>query len=158
MNELTKNAFNQRPDIHIQTEGEWAGWRTWTRDAFETHNGPFWHRIDETGKVQCAFRVEKKHLNGSQRNVHGGCFMTFADYCLFAIAASHLQGPAVTVAFACKSSSAIGLPTVLLRPMTTACLPRRSKPVDSISFMQPYGVHGRKPVESPSSNLPTFNG
>jgi hypothetical protein len=43
----------------------------------------------------------------------------------------------VTVALACSSSSAIGLPTVLLRPMTTACLPRRSMPVVSISFMQP---------------------
>ena len=43
----------------------------------------------------------------------------------------------VTVALACSSSSAIGLPTVLLRPTTTACLPRRSTPVDSISFMQP---------------------
>jgi hypothetical protein len=51
----------------------------------------------------------------------------------------------VTVALACKSSSAIGLPTVLLRPITTACLPRRSTPVLSISFMQPYGVQGRKP-------------
>ena len=102
MNELPQNAFNQRPDIHVETEGEFKGWRTWTRDAFETNNGPFWHRMDETGKVQCVFRVEKKHLNGSKLNVHGGCFMTFADYCLFAIASSHLQGPAVTVAFACE--------------------------------------------------------
>ncbi|HXI08446.1 MAG TPA: PaaI family thioesterase [Bradyrhizobium sp.] len=101
MNELPQNAFNQRPDLRVETEGEFAGWRTWTRDAFETHTGPFWHRMDETGKVQCAFRVEKKHLNGSQRNVHGGCFMTFADYCLFAIAAPHLQGPGVTVGFSC---------------------------------------------------------
>ena len=31
----------------------------------------------------------------------------------------------VTVALACKSSIAIGLPTILLRPITTACLPRR---------------------------------
>jgi acyl-coenzyme A thioesterase PaaI-like protein len=51
--------------------------------------------------VQCAFRVEKKHLNG-MRNVHGGCFMSFADYCLFAIASSVLQGPGVTVAFSCE--------------------------------------------------------
>ena len=43
----------------------------------------------------------------------------------------------VTVALACSSSSAIGLPTVLLRPMTTACLPRDRLPVLSISFMQP---------------------
>ena len=56
--------------------------------------------MDENGQVQCAFRVEKKHLNG-MRNVHGGCFMSFADYCLFAIASSVLQGPGVTVSFSC---------------------------------------------------------
>ncbi len=101
MNELPKTVFRQRPDIHVETEGEFAGWRTWTRDNFETHNGPFWHRIDENGEVQCVFRVEKKHLNG-MRNVHGGCFMTFADYCLFALASSVLQGPGVTVSFGCE--------------------------------------------------------
>ena len=57
--------------------------------------------MDENGRVQCAFRVEKKHLNG-QRNVHGGCFMSFADYCLFAIASPVLQGPGVTVSFSCE--------------------------------------------------------
>jgi acyl-coenzyme A thioesterase PaaI-like protein len=36
------------------------------------------------------------------RNVHGGCFMAFADYCLFAMAAPVLQGPGVTVSFACE--------------------------------------------------------
>jgi acyl-coenzyme A thioesterase PaaI-like protein len=101
VNELPKNAFDQRPDLHVETEGEFKGWRTWTRDNFETHNGPFWHRMDENGRVQCAFRVEKKHLNG-QRNVHGGCFMSFADYCLFALASSVLEGPGVTVSFACE--------------------------------------------------------
>ena len=101
MNEVPKNAFHHRPDLHVATEGEFKGWRTWTRDNFETHNGPFWHRMDENGQVQCAFRVEKKHLNG-MRNVHGGCFMSFADYCLFATAAaSVLQGPGVTVSLAC---------------------------------------------------------
>ena len=101
MNELTKTAFPPTPGIHVQTEGEFAGWRTWTRDNFETHNGPFWHRIDENGEVQCVFRVEKKHLNGSG-NVHGGAFMSFADYCLFAMAASVLQASGVTVSFACE--------------------------------------------------------
>jgi acyl-coenzyme A thioesterase PaaI-like protein len=57
--------------------------------------------MNENGRVQCAFRVQKKHLNG-MRNVHGGCFMTFADYCLFALASTELQGPGVTVAFACE--------------------------------------------------------
>jgi hypothetical protein len=51
----------------------------------------------------------------------------------------------VTVALACSSISAIGLPTVLLRPITTACLPRIGTPVLSISFMQPKGVQGRNP-------------
>jgi uncharacterized protein (TIGR00369 family) len=101
VNELTKTAFPKRPDIHVETEGEFAGWRTWTRDNFETHNGPFWHRIDENGQVQCVFRVEKKHLNGSG-NVHGGAFMSFADYCLFAMASAVLQASGVTVSFACE--------------------------------------------------------
>ena len=101
MNELTKPAVPQSPGIRVETEGEFAGWRTWSRDSFETHNGPFWHRVEEDGRVRAAFRVEKKHLNG-MRNVHGGCFMTFADYCLFALASSVLQGPGVTVAFGCE--------------------------------------------------------
>ncbi|WP_076858673.1 PaaI family thioesterase [Bradyrhizobium mercantei] len=103
MNELAKTAletaFNRRPDLHVETEGEFAGWRAWTRDNFESHSGPFYHRMDENGRISCAFRVAKKHLNGGG-NVHGGCFMTFADYCLFALAGSVLQGPGVTVSFA----------------------------------------------------------
>jgi acyl-coenzyme A thioesterase PaaI-like protein len=57
--------------------------------------------MDQQGRIHCAFRVENKHLNG-MRNVHGGCFMAFADYCLFAMAAPVLQGPGVTVSFACE--------------------------------------------------------
>ena len=101
MNDLSKTAFLNRPDLHVETEGEFAGWRTWSRDSFETHIGPFWHRMDESGHVRCAFRVEKKHLNG-MRNVHGGALMSFADYCLFAISSSVLQGPGVTVSFGCE--------------------------------------------------------
>jgi uncharacterized protein (TIGR00369 family) len=101
VNELAKSAFSKRPDLHVGTEGEFAGWRTWSRDNFETHSGPFWHRMEDDGSIRCAFRVEKKHLNGVG-NVHGGCFMAFADYCLFAIASAHLQGPGVTVGFSCE--------------------------------------------------------
>jgi acyl-coenzyme A thioesterase PaaI-like protein len=99
VDDLTKPAFIDRPGQHVATEGEFKGWRTWSRDSFESLSGPFWHRMDDQGRVQCAFRVEKKHLNG-MGNVHGGCFMTFADYCLFAIASPVLQGPGVTVSFA----------------------------------------------------------
>jgi acyl-coenzyme A thioesterase PaaI-like protein len=101
VDDLTKSAFLNRPDLHVGTEGEFAGWRTWARDSFETHTGPFWHRMEDDGSIRCAFRVETKHLNGS-RNVHGGCFMTFADYCLFAIAGPILHGPGVTVGFSCE--------------------------------------------------------
>ena len=101
MDDLTKSIFLNRPDLHVETSGEFAGWRTWSRDNFESHNGPFWHRMDDDGQVRCAFRVEKKHLNG-MRNVHVGCYMTFADYCLFAMAAPVLEGAGVTVSFACE--------------------------------------------------------
>ena len=101
VDDLTRTAFLNRPDLHVGTEGEFKGWRTWSRDNFETHNGPFWHRMDEDGRIRCAFRVEKKHLNGAN-NVHGGCFMSFADYCLFATAAAALGGQGVTVSFACE--------------------------------------------------------
>jgi len=98
VHDITKPAPVQRPDLHEATEGEFKGWRTWTRDSYESHTGPFWHRTEADGQVRCAFRVENKHLNGSG-NVHGGCFMTFADYCLFALASHELRGPAVTVSF-----------------------------------------------------------
>ena len=101
MDDLTKTAYRRRPDLHIATEGEFQGWRTWSGDNFETSNGPFWHRQDDDGTMRCAFRVEKKHLNGAS-NVHGGAFMSFADYCLFAIASSVLEGPGVTVSFSCE--------------------------------------------------------
>jgi uncharacterized protein (TIGR00369 family) len=101
VDDLTKTAYRRRPDLHVATEGEFLGWRTWSRDNFESHNGPFWHREDDDGTMRCAFRVEKKHLNGAS-NVHGGAFMSFADYCLFAIASPVLEGPAVTVSFGCE--------------------------------------------------------
>ncbi|PDT58357.1 PaaI family thioesterase [Bradyrhizobium diazoefficiens] len=98
---MTKMAAPPRPELHVATEGEFKGWQTWIRDSFENHIGPFWHRLEADGSVRCAFRVEKKHLNGSG-NVHGGCFMAFADYCLFAIGRNALNGRGVTVNFACE--------------------------------------------------------
>ncbi len=48
----------------------------------------------------------------------------------------------VTVAPALRRSSAMGLPTMVERPTTTACLP--STGIDSCSsiFITPKGVHG----------------
>lgn len=88
-----------RHDGAVQaTSGEFAGWWTWTRDHFETANGPFWHR-EEDDQITCAFRLERKHMNGGGA-VHGGCLMTFADYCLFALGNKVLQdGRGVTLSF-----------------------------------------------------------
>jgi len=73
------------------TEGEWAGWRNWGADAFEDMTGPFVYRVEETGKVRCAFKAEKKHMNGGGF-MHGGCVMTFADFSLFVIARDVIDG------------------------------------------------------------------
>jgi acyl-coenzyme A thioesterase PaaI-like protein len=101
LDQLRRTAFLNRPDLHVETSGEFKGWRTWSRDNFETHNGPFYHRMEDDGRIRCAFRVEKKHLNGTG-NVHGGAFMAFADYCLFATASPEMDGPGVTVSFGCE--------------------------------------------------------
>lgn len=78
-------------------EGEWAGWRLWETDPYETQSGPFYFREEEDGVIRCAFRAEAKHMNGGGF-MHGGCVMTFADFSLFAIANKELDGShAVTV-------------------------------------------------------------
>jgi uncharacterized protein (TIGR00369 family) len=72
-------------------EGEWAGWDAYDTDPFEVLAGPFYSRRDETGRRVCAFRAERKHMNGSGF-MHGGCMATFADYALFMIAEKELEG------------------------------------------------------------------
>jgi acyl-coenzyme A thioesterase PaaI-like protein len=81
--------------VLIET-GEWAGWRNWPHDTFENGVGPFYFRRDADGRVVCAFRAEKRHMNGGGF-MHGGCFLTFADFCVFAIGEDAIDGHAVTV-------------------------------------------------------------
>ena len=76
--------------------GPWAGWKTWQQDTFESGTGPFYTRTDENGRVVCRFIAEPRHMNGGGF-MHGGCFLTFADFSCFAIAEEHTQGPSVTV-------------------------------------------------------------
>ena len=63
----------------------------------------------------------------------------------------------VTVASACISSSAIGLPTISLRPSTTARRPASSTPLRASSCITPAGVQGTKRARFCSSR-PTFTG
>jgi acyl-coenzyme A thioesterase PaaI-like protein len=70
----------------LVSEGEFAGWRAWRgHDPFEDQSGPFFFRDEPDGSVLCAFRAERKHMNGGGF-MHGGCLMTFADFALFALA------------------------------------------------------------------------
>ena len=70
-------------------EGEFAGWKNWPHDPFESRSGPFYYRTDDGGGVVCAFRAEDRHMNGGGF-MHGGCLMTFADFALFGIATREL--------------------------------------------------------------------
>jgi uncharacterized protein (TIGR00369 family) len=83
-------------------EGEWAGWGRYDTDPYENMTGPFYSRRDETGQMVCAFRAEKKHMNGGG-HMHGGCMATFADYALFAIADDVLKDVgSVTASLNCE--------------------------------------------------------
>lgn len=104
MHEHAKTSAPSHPHPPIGTytctEGEFAGWKGFKDHGFEDQVGPFWYREEPDGSMRCAFRVEKKHVSDSG-NVHGGCFMAFADFCLFVIAKPVKQGPGVTVSMAC---------------------------------------------------------
>jgi acyl-coenzyme A thioesterase PaaI-like protein len=84
-------------------EGEWAGWSWYPGgDPFEDLAGPFYFRKDADGVPVCAFRAERKHMNGGGF-MHGGCVMTFADFCLFVIARDDITGVgSVTATFNCE--------------------------------------------------------
>jgi uncharacterized protein (TIGR00369 family) len=87
---------------HPVVEGEWTGWQTYDSDPFETLAGPYYQRRDGEGRVVCAFRAEKKHMNGGGF-MHGGCLATFADYALFVIAEDALRDTgSVTASLNCE--------------------------------------------------------
>ena len=83
---------NYASKLTVVTEGEWAGWSHYPGgDPYEDLAGPFYCRTDEKGRAVCAFRAEKKHMNGGMF-MHGGCVMTFADFSLFWIARDAIEG------------------------------------------------------------------
>ena len=68
----------------------------------------------------------------------------------------------VTVASAplafCMRRSASGFPTIILRPRMTTCVPVMSILLSTSNRWTPSGVHGTKPVGSPSASFATFSG
>ena len=88
----TTNENNYTSKLIQVTEGEWAGWSSYPGgDPFEDLAGPFYFKVDDGGGAVCAFRAERKHLNGGGF-LHGGCVMTFADFSLFVIARDVIDG------------------------------------------------------------------
>jgi uncharacterized protein (TIGR00369 family) len=86
----------------LVTEGEWAGWGRYDSDPYEALTGPFYARRGDDGVMVCAFRAEKKHMNGGG-HMHGGCMATFADYALFMIADEALANSgSVTASLNCE--------------------------------------------------------
>ncbi len=63
----------------------------------------------------------------------------------------------VTVQSAAYSNAAIGLPTMLERPRTTASAPARSRHTERINIRQPCGVHGTS-AGTPAHSRPTLTG
>lgn len=88
MSEMMEASFGQ---LSTMADGEFAGWRYWQGDPFETRSGPFYYRREDDGAYVSAFRAEPRHMNGGGF-MHGGCLLTFADFALFAIATDVLDG------------------------------------------------------------------
>ena len=95
-----EEANNYTSTLRTETSGEWAGWSWYPGgDPFEDLAGPFYFREGEDGRPVCAFRAQTKHMNGGDF-MHGGCIMTFADFCLFVIARDALtDSHSVTATF-----------------------------------------------------------
>ena len=95
--------------LTLVAEGEFAGWYSFGgHDPFEALTGPFYFKKARGQPPEMAFRSETKHMNGAGF-MHGGCLMTFADFCLFVIAAKALKDSmAVTATFNCELIGSVG--------------------------------------------------
>ena len=75
MSEMMEASYGQ---LSTMEEGEFAGWRYWQGDPFETRSGPFFHRREADGSYVSAFRAEARHMNGGGF-MHGGCMLTWSS-------------------------------------------------------------------------------
>ena len=94
--------------MNSEASGRLSGYETWEgHDPFEGHAGPFYFRQHEDGRVTSAFEAKPHHCNGGGF-LHGGLLLTFADFSLFAIGRSVLQGPSVTLSLNGEFTAAAG--------------------------------------------------
>jgi uncharacterized protein (TIGR00369 family) len=66
------------------------------RGPYTTHNGPFFHKLNDDGSAEHAFYVLKRHCNG-MGIVHGGMLTTFLDGVLARAVFTATQSAAVTI-------------------------------------------------------------
>lgn len=72
-------------DFNPENYGIPADYRHWIGDQAEDHNGPFFFRCEEDGRVHTLFRVQAHNCNG-HGGLHGGIMMLFADFTLCVVA------------------------------------------------------------------------
>jgi uncharacterized protein (TIGR00369 family) len=83
-------------DPIVVESGEFAGWNAWSMaETFGGWTGPYLFRDDEGGRIRCAVRVDKRHLNRVGA-AHGGFLTTFADVSLYMMT-RHARGGAQAV-------------------------------------------------------------
>ena len=66
----------------IVSDGPYEGWEHVPHEPFNDTAGPFYHRRTADGSLLFGFTPLEKASN-KMGIVHGGCLLTFADYCLF---------------------------------------------------------------------------
>lgn len=66
------------------------------RGPYTTHNGPFFHKLEEDSSFEHAFYALKRHCNG-MGIVHGGMLTTFLDGLLARAVYTATGGASVTV-------------------------------------------------------------
>jgi uncharacterized protein (TIGR00369 family) len=134
--------------LTTEAEGPWAGWSHYPGgDPYEDLAGPFYWKIGDDGRPVCAFRAERKHMNGGGF-LHGGCVMSFADFCLFVIAREAIQDAmSVTATF---NGEFVG--TAHEGDLVT-CTGEVVKAGRSMVFVRGTIMNGEEPVMSFSSVL-----
>ena len=108
--------------MNIEAPGRLSGYETWDgHDPFEDHAGPFYFRQHPDGRVTSAFEAKPHHCNGGGF-LHGGLLLTFADFSLFAIGRSVLQGPSVTLSLNGEFTAAAGAANSSKRAATSCAI------------------------------------
>lgn len=117
-------------------------------DEFGNTNGNHQNisRTALTKRIQTTISLINKYISADINLVHttSGRFLV-------------LEWHTVTVAWFHFSNSDTGVPTILLRPKTTARAPTIGTPLRLINSMQPCGVHGMNPVKLPMAVRPSFS-